>query len=209
MIRLAVLRPAAVPLLALLLTACGGGPRPVADLSPPPPARPVWQKPSPPARAVAPIPAAPSAPLVVARIGAYMDALEIDLRRHVRGDGVVVSRQGDAITVVIRNDVLFLADGGVAGDDVLEPLGAILRNYAHAAVAVNGYTDTWGSAQQNLAVSQKRAQAIAAALAHEGVPQSRLAAQGLGESHLRIMTGDDRKEPRNRRIEIVLRARPG
>jgi len=92
---------------------------------------------------------------------------------------------------------------------VLEPLGAILRGYAHTAIAVNGYTDTSGTADKNLALSQKRARSIADALAHEGVAAGRIAAQGFGASHLRVMTGDGKKEPRNRRVEILIKPQPG
>jgi outer membrane protein OmpA-like peptidoglycan-associated protein len=153
----------------------------------------------------APVVQGPSGPLTVARIEPYMDALENDLRRHVHASGIVTQRQGETIKVVIPNDVLFSDDGGVAGDDVLEPLGAILRGYAHTAVAVNGYTDTAGAPDQNMAVSGKRARLIADALAHEGVPRGRISTQGFGATHLRVFTGDHKKEPRNRRIEIAIR----
>jgi outer membrane protein OmpA-like peptidoglycan-associated protein len=208
------LAPTLIPFLALAVCACDGGPRPSRfDLPTPPPPRerPVWQKPSPAAaHHVAPVsPSGPAGPLTVARVGSYMDSLETDLRRHVHGAGIVVARQGDAVTVVIPNADLFSGDGGISGDDVLEPLGAVLKGYVHTAVQVSGFTDTSGTPEQNLAVSQKRAGLIAAALAHEGVPQARLTAQGFGETHLRFATGDNKKDPRNRRIEILLRARPG
>lgn len=205
------LAKALIPLLALAVSACG--PRPLAELPSMPPARerPIWQKPSrPSAHNAAPVaPGGPAGPLTVARIGSYMDSLETDLRRHVHGSGIVVARQGDTLNLVIPNGDLFTADGGVAGDDVLEPLGAVLRGYGHIAVQVNGFTDTSGSPEQNLALSQKRALAIAGALAHEGVPAARLSSQGFGESHLRVATGDNKKEPRNRRVEILLKAKPG
>jgi outer membrane protein OmpA-like peptidoglycan-associated protein len=158
---------------------------------------------------MAPIgPGGPSGPLVTARVGSYMDALESDLRRHVHGKGITVVRIGDDIAVVVRNDRLFGPSGALNGDDVLEPLGAILDGYVHTSVWVNGFTDTAGSPDTNLAVSQKRARAIADALTHEGVAAQRITAQGFGEAHLRIITGDGRKEARNRRIEIVLKANP-
>ena len=158
---------------------------------------------------MAPIgPSGPAGPLEVARVGSYMDALESDLRRHVHGKGIVVARLGDEIAVIVRDDRLFAPSGMLAGDDVLEPLGAVLEGYVHTAIAVNGFTDTAGAAQQNLEVSQKRARLVADALVHEGVAPQRVTAQGFGETHLRIATGDDRKEPRNRRIEIVLKASP-
>ncbi|MEJ0026389.1 MAG: OmpA family protein [Rhizomicrobium sp.] len=210
-----------VVLLALGLPACGGGPRPIYEPPPPGPDRTARETPHapiarPPARAAAPgiVPAAPippglAGPLIVARIEPYMDALETALRRHVHARGLVTARRGNDIAIVIENSLLFTEDGGVAGDDVLEPLAAILRGYAHTAIAVNGYTDTAGTPAQNLALSQKRARAVADALAHEGVPAGRISAQGLGETHLAVMTGDGKKEPRNRRTEILIRPLPG
>ena len=213
----------AAPLLALALSACGGEPRPIYEPPPYPPQR--ETRDAPPRRAAVPRPVARAAspgiapaasvapglagPLTVAKIEPYMDALESELRHHVHARGIVTQRQGETINIVIANDLLFTGDGGVAGDDVLEPLAAILRGYSHTAVAVNGYTDTAGAPDQNLAVSTKRARLIADALAHEGVPAGRVSAQGFGETHLRVATGDNKKEPRNRRIEILLKPVPG
>ena len=160
-----------------------------------------------PARPVVPV--APAGPLTVARIGSYMDGLETTLRQHVHGDGIVIARRGDDITVVLRNDILFARDGTMNADDILEPLGAVLGAYVHTSVSVGGFTDTVGTPEQNLAVSTKRARLIADALAHEGVAQQRITSQGFGETRLRVATGDDKKEPRNRRIEILLKAKPG
>lgn len=138
-----------------------------------------------------------------------MDKLEGDLRRHVRGDGIVVARQGDVLNIVIPNSQLFAESGAVNGDDVLDPLSAILRAYSHTTLIIGGFTDTTGTPEKNLAISQKRAQLIAGALAHGGVAANRIAAQGFGEKRLRIATGDDKNEPRNRRIEIIIKPKPG
>ena len=205
------MRPARISilLLALLVSACGTGPRPVADYPPAPQqqVRPVQQKPSPPPAHSTATVEGPGGPLTVARVGDYMDGLEMALRRHLRG--ILVARQGDNLNVVIPNSALFSGDGDVLGDDVLEPLAAVLRGYPHTVIQVNGFTDTWGPPEQNLALSQKRAKAIADALIHEGLPPARISSQGFGETHLRVATGDNKKEPRNRRIELLIKARPG
>ncbi len=206
-----------VVFLALGLAACGGGPRPIyappplpdhvarETPHPPPPGRPTTHGVVP----AAAIPQTLAGPLTVARIEPYMDALEMDLRRHVHARGIVTARRGNEIAIVVDNSLLFTADGGIMGDDVLEPLGAILRGYAHTGVSVNGYTDSFGAPDKNLALSQKRARAIADALVHEGVPATRIAAQGFGAARPRVMTGDGKKEPRNRRVEILIRPVPG
>jgi len=61
------------------------------------------------------------------------------------GKGISVARQGDDITVVVRNDRLFTDGGMLAGDDILEPLGAVLDGYVHTKVTINGFTDTSGT----------------------------------------------------------------
>jgi outer membrane protein OmpA-like peptidoglycan-associated protein len=210
-----LLRPSIV-LAALALSACGGGPRPIYEPPPPAPAPHARALPQPssaaqthPARPAPVAVSAPQGPLVTAKIESYMDQLESDLRHHVRGSGVVVARQGNNINIVIPNSALFSEDGGVSGDDVLEPLGAILRNYGHTSIQVNGFTDMTGTPDQNVAVSTKRARLIADALSHEGVPAQRITSQGLGQMHPRISIGAHRNEARNRRIEILVKARPG
>lgn len=151
----------------------------------------------------------PQGPLVTAKAESYMDQLESDLRHHVRGDGIVVARQGNNINIVVPNSALFSGDGGVSGDDVLEPVSAILRNYVHTSVVVSGFTDATGTQDQNIAVSTTRARLIADALVHEGVPAQRITSQGLGQTHPRVSAGSGRKEVRNRRIEILVKVRPG
>jgi outer membrane protein OmpA-like peptidoglycan-associated protein len=207
-----------VPLIALVLSACGG-PRPIyAPLpsggAPVERPRPPAVKPTLPSHPSGPVPAAIlppalSGPLTAARVETYMDALETDLRRHVHARGIVTARRGNEIAVSIDNALLFAPGGGVAGGGLLEPLASLLRGYAHVSVAVGGFTDTAGPAERNLAVSQQRARQIADALVRMGVPANRVGAAGFGETHLRVQTGDDKNEPRNRRIEIVLKAVPG
>ncbi len=71
-------------------------------------------------------------------------------------------------------------------------------------IAVNGYTDTSGTPQYNLALSRRRAAAVAAQLVTDGVPKSEIAIMGYGETHLLVATGPGVREPQNRRVEIIL-----
>jgi outer membrane protein OmpA-like peptidoglycan-associated protein len=75
----------------------------------------------------------------------------------------------------------------------------------YTRIEVNGYTDTSGTPQYNQGLSVRRAQAVAAELVKDGVPQGAISIQGFGETHLLVPTGPGVREPQNRRVEIIIR----
>jgi OmpA-OmpF porin, OOP family len=75
----------------------------------------------------------------------------------------------------------------------------------YTRIEVNGYTDTSGKPQYNQGLSVRRAQAVAAELAKDGVPESAITIQGFGDTHLLVATGANVREPQNRRVEIIIR----
>lgn len=148
-------------------------------------------------------------PLKSAMVENYMDAEERDLRAHLRAPGVAVLRIGDEIVLSFRDAVLFAGDSlSEEGRGALERVAEFMRHYDHTAVAVGGYTDTSGTPEENLAQSQKRAKLVADTLIKDGVAAPRVGATGYGATHLKIATGPDVKEPRNRRIEIRIVPHP-
>jgi len=202
----------------LLLAACGGGPR-YHNYGPPPPSSSEYgpsqpyQPPAPPtrpSRPTTPPPVKSAGPLQTAMIGGYMDKQEAELRREMRGTGVLVGRPGDDIVLRIGSDAMFEAnsyDLTERAKDILWKLAPVLRHFDHTQIFIDAYTDTTGSADKNEEVSRKRAYTIGGQLVKDGVPLSRLQAHGYGEEHLKIKTGDQVNEPRNRRIEIRILAR--
>ncbi len=72
---------------------------------------------------------------------------------------------------------------------------------------VAGFTDTVGSAQSNLALSRRRAAAIAAWFRQRGFTGP-VWYQGLGEQGGAVATADEVDEPRNRRALYLLAAEP-
>ncbi len=135
----------------------------------------------------------------------YMDRQESDLRRDLRGSGFLVARQGNNLVLNMKSDVLFEPNSTTLspeGEQFLALLGGTLRYYNLTTIEVDGYTDTSGPADKNMAISQNRADAVAKAIESGGVDARRIRAQGFGETGLKIPTGDNVNEPRNRRIEI-------
>ena len=67
------------------------------------------------------------------------------------------------------------------------------------------HTDSVGSDQYNDALAQKRAEAVRAMLAARGIAPQDIVAIGRGKRDLLVPTPDGVAEPRNRRVEIVVR----
>jgi hypothetical protein len=71
-----------------------------------------------------------------------------------------------------------------------------------ARVVVTGHTDLSGSPSYNLALSERRVDAVTDELVRLGVPASTIAAVGEGESNPLVPTADGVREAENRRVEI-------
>src|SRR6516162_8888231 len=70
-------------------------------------------------------------------------------------------------------------------------------------LTVTGFTDLSGSASYNQRLSERRANAVAAALERLGVPRSDMVVTGRGMNDPRVPTAPGVREPQNRRVEIV------
>jgi outer membrane protein OmpA-like peptidoglycan-associated protein len=72
-------------------------------------------------------------------------------------------------------------------------------------VGVVGHTDTSGEPKSNYALGLDRANRVRTLLIGAGVSEALIDVSSLGESDLRVATGDNVFEPRNRRVEISVR----
>jgi outer membrane protein OmpA-like peptidoglycan-associated protein len=82
---------------------------------------------------------------------------------------------------------------------------ASARGQGVTRIEVNGFTDRSGSAEYNLGLSQRRANAVAAELVRRGVPRNEIVTRGFGEENNLVPTADGVREPQNRRVEIILK----
>lgn len=80
-----------------------------------------------------------------------------------------------------------------------------ITNYPATEISVIGHTDSVGKAEDNDALSVKRAMAARAILIENGITPEIIEAQGRGERELLINTGDEVAEPKNRRVEVNMR----
>jgi OOP family OmpA-OmpF porin len=88
--------------------------------------------------------------------------------------------------------------------NVVKQAADAYRAKGNARITATGHTDTSGSDQYNMALSLRRANAVKDALIRNGVPATAIAVIGRGEQGLLVQTGDNVREPQNRRVEIVV-----
>jgi outer membrane protein OmpA-like peptidoglycan-associated protein len=147
-------------------------------------------------------------PLNPAAVGGYMYRAEQELRSQTAGIGIDVIRLPDGILVRVPA-VMTFAPGSAAIkpqiDATLKEVSRTLKTFNQTYVDVLAHSDTSGTPQGNLALSQKRANAAATYLAGHGVAKARIAARGLGESApLYNPETDEAQKAANRRVEIRL-----
>src|SRR3954468_1452980 len=82
---------------------------------------------------------------------------------------------------------------------------AALRDRPVPDVLVVGHTDTVGDTLGNDRLSAQRAERMKGHLVEIGIPAERIRVAGRGERELLVATPDNVDEPRNRRVEIIVR----
>jgi outer membrane protein OmpA-like peptidoglycan-associated protein len=147
-------------------------------------------------------------PLPRAMVPAYMARLDQQLRQQTAGIGLDVLNLGNSI--VVRVPATFTFDAGSASvkpqtDATLLEIARTVKTMNQTFVDVLAHTDTTGTPQANLALSDRRAAAVASYLAGHGVSRARIGSRGLGES-APLYNPDVTEEQKaaNRRIEIRL-----
>jgi len=90
-------------------------------------------------------------------------------------------------------------------NQIIADAAANSKKVTYTKIESNGYTDTSGSAAYNKGLSVRRAQAVAAQLVKDGVPKKDIVITGFGETNPLVPTGDNVREPQNRRVEIIIK----
>ena len=127
-----------------------------------------------------------------------------ELQRQI---AVLQAKVTDRGIVLTLGDVLFATNRAEltsgAGNN-LNKLVAFLAKYPDRTVNIEGYTDSTGSADYNMGLSQRRADSVRSYLVNQGVGSGRLVASGKGMSS--PVAGNDSASGRqqNRRVEVII-----
>jgi outer membrane protein OmpA-like peptidoglycan-associated protein len=142
-----------------------------------------------------------------AAVGHRMDKQQQELQQI---PGVEVTRPAEnQIDVRLTSDILFDVDSSSLRSEsrrTLNDLASNFKQYPDEIFDVEGHTDSTGTSEYNMGLSQRRANSVRDYLSSDGVPSSRVNAIGYGET--RPKTGNNTPEGRqlNRRVEIHIRA---
>lgn len=143
--------------------------------------------------------------------GYYADKQEAELRRSMEGTGVQVQRQGDTIQLIMPGNITFATDSADIASSFYTPLNNLassFRQYNQNSIEIVGHTDSTGSHQYNMSLSQRRAQSVANYLGAQGVDASRLSTRGAGPDQPVASNATPDGRAQNRRVEVTLRPLP-
>ncbi|MCK7633064.1 MULTISPECIES: OmpA family protein [Shewanella] len=121
------------------------------------------------------------------------------------------ARESERGWVVTLGDVLF--DTGKANlksstSQHLTNLATFLGKYPQRGAIIEGYTDSVGTEEYNLGLSERRADSVSNFLQAQGVQSSRLSSQGKGESFPVANNESASGRQQNRRVEVIITNAP-
>ncbi len=118
----------------------------------------------------------------------------------------VVDPLNDPKGVLANRSVYFDFDSYVVRDDgkaVVENHSAYLTKHGNRKILIQGNTDERGGTEYNLALGQKRAEAVRKSMAALGVSDGQMEAVSLGKEKPKATGHDEAAWAENRRADIV------
>jgi peptidoglycan-associated lipoprotein len=124
--------------------------------------------------------------------------------------GKLVSYEQNAINdpnnVLSEKIVYFAFDSNTVGDDYIELVkhhGKYLSFNMNASVRLEGHADERGTREYNIALAERRAQAVKQLMLYEGAGNDQVSVISYGEEKPVEFGHDDESMSMNRRVEII------
>jgi outer membrane protein OmpA-like peptidoglycan-associated protein len=142
---------------------------------------------------------------------ALADSEDASIRREQRvldeGNNQAMKREQEVLILSFQSDVWFDFDSAVLRPGAykeIDRVAAILNRYPETSIRVEGHTDSIGSENYNLELSERRATAVTNALLAKNVDSSRIETIGFGEGNSIADNNEQGGRQLNRRVEIVI-----
>ena len=136
-----------------------------------------------------------------------MDRQETKLRQQLEGTGVSVTRQGDNLILNMPGDITFEIDrSDIKANfyDVLNSVVLVLKEFEKTSIHITGYTDSTGTFEHNIKLSERRADSVGSYFHAQGIPPARLVTRGRGPQDPVASNDTPDGRTRNRRVELML-----
>lgn len=140
-------------------------------------------------------------------IGRDMDKQAEEIEKEI--PGAKVERVGEGIKVEFNEKILFAfskSDLGDSAKDNLNDLISILNKYPNTNIEIQGHTDSRGTDEYNLGLSQRRASSVADYLTSHGIDAGRISTKAYGESAPAYPNDTPEHMAQNRRVEFLITA---
>jgi len=138
-------------------------------------------------------------------IGRRMDRQAAEIQKAIPNAEVI--REGEGIIVKFDSGILFDFDKTALKDAAkanVQSLASSLNQYPDTDIKIIGHTDSRGTEQYNMGLSERRAAAVKAYAVSQGVPSNRLVTIGKGFAEPIADNETDAGRAANRRVEIVI-----
>jgi outer membrane protein OmpA-like peptidoglycan-associated protein len=142
-----------------------------------------------------------------AYIGRYMDKQAAEIEKDI--EGAEVQRVGEGIQITFDSGLLFDVNKAALKPETmanLDKLSESLKKYPDTDILVEGHTDSTGSEEHNLQLSNQRAQSVVNYLAGLGIAPTRFSIMGYGESQPVATNETEEGRQENRRVEVAIMA---
>ena len=143
-------------------------------------------------------------------VGYYFDQQEAALRKELVDSGVQVKRVGEnELQLIMSQGIGFESAGYNLTSSIFPSLNSVakvLNEYPKSSLVVSGHTDSIGPAEDNMTLSERRAESVQIYLIKQGVKSGRISTVGYGERRPIASNLNIAGRTANRRVEISITA---
>lgn len=140
-----------------------------------------------------------------ALIGRRMDKQAEEMRRDLQG--AKIERVGEGILITFDSGLLFDVNSfqlKPVTRNNLNKLAEVLNKYDDTDIVIQGHTDSTGSEDLNMTLSENRAKSVSNHLLLQGVASGRLITMGMGEGYPVADNETTTGRQANRRVEVAI-----